>query len=70
MHYKIAVYVDDKSSFAYFCNNIKEVEEIINEWTNPEKGYRRFRNLEVIRNGFLFKSLCWTNEGLERKNYE
>lgn len=70
MHYKIEVQISDNNSLVAFRNNLKEVDEVIKEWTNPELGYRRFRSLDVYREDDLIRSLCWTSDGLDRRSYE
>ena len=64
MHYKIEVQISDNNSLVAFRNNLKEVDEVIKEWTNPELGYRRFRSLDVYREDDLIRSLVWTSDGL------
>lgn len=71
MHYKIAIQISKNNSLVAFRNNLKEVDELIKEWTNPEQGYRRFMKLGVYANNYkLIKELEWTENGLERREYE
>ena len=64
MHYKIEVQISDNNSLVAFRNNLEEVDEVIKEWTNPEKGYRRFKSLDVYCEDDLIRSLVWTSDGL------
>ena len=71
MHYKIEVQISDNNSLVAFRNNLKEVAEVIKEWTNPELGYRRFKKIKVLANNYkLVQTLEWTENGLEKKSYE
>lgn len=70
MHYKIAIQISKNNSLTAFRNNLKEVDELIKEWTNPELGYRRFESLDVYREENLIESLNWTFDGLDRRKYE
>ena len=71
MHYKIEVQISDNNSLVAFRNNLKEVDEVIKEWTNPELGYRRFKKIKVLANNYkLVQTLEWTENGLEKKSYE
>ena len=71
MHYKIEVQISDNNSLVAFRNNLKEVDEVIKDWTNPEKGYRRFKKIKVLANNYkLVQTLEWTENGLERKDYK
>ena len=71
MHYKIEVQISNNNSLVAFRNNLKEVDEVIKKWTNPELGYRRFKKIKVLANNYkLVQTLEWTENGLERKFYE